>query len=119
MRAIIDFGDVCKSAFVFDLGICLIYMMVAAKVQNGDIYEITKEVLAGYQSVRNLTGIEKSVLLLSIQARASQSVIGGYYTAALEPENREYLMSECAVAEKLLHELDNQKFNQILTLLQI
>ena len=34
LRAIIDFGDVCHSLFMFDLAICLIYMMVAAKVQN-------------------------------------------------------------------------------------
>ena len=34
LRAIIDFGDVCHSPFMFDLAICLIYMMVAAKVQN-------------------------------------------------------------------------------------
>ena len=34
LKAIIDFGDVCHSLFMFDLAICLIYMMVAAKVQN-------------------------------------------------------------------------------------
>ena len=34
LRGIIDFGDVCKSRFVFDLAICIIYMMVAVIVQD-------------------------------------------------------------------------------------
>ena len=53
-KAIIDFGDVCGSAFMFDLAICLIYMMVAAKVQNGDYYNIATQVYLGYISARSL-----------------------------------------------------------------
>ena len=49
-KAIIDFGDVCGSAFMLDLAICLIYMMVAAKVQNGDYYNIATQVYLGYIS---------------------------------------------------------------------
>jgi len=110
-KAIIDFGDVCGSAFMFDLAICLIYMMVAAKVQNGDYYNIATQVYLGYISARSLSETERKGLLLAVKARAAQSVIGGYYTASIEPENREYLMSECSVAEKLLHEIVDEKFN--------
>ena len=58
-----------------------------------------------------LSETERKGLLLAVKARAAQSVIGGYYTASIEPENREYLMSECSVAEKLLHEIVDEKFN--------
>ena len=39
---------------MFDLAICLIYMMVAAKVQNGDYYNIATQVYLGYISARSL-----------------------------------------------------------------
>ena len=58
-----------------------------------------------------LSETERKGLLLAVKARAAQSVIGGYYTASIEPENREYLMSECSIAEKLLHEIVDEKFN--------
>jgi len=110
LRAIIDFGDVCHSPFMFDLAICLIYMMVAAKVQNGCMYEVLANVMKGYKSRRTLLPDEQNGLFLAVKARAAQSVIGGYYTAQLEPHNRAYLMSECSVAEAILHEIDGDKF---------
>ena len=75
------------------------------------MYKVVKQVLSGYQAERKLLAEEKTGLLLAVKARACQSVIGGYYTATLEPENREYLMSECSVAEKILHEVDESRFN--------
>lgn len=107
LKGIIDFGDVCHSRFVFDLAICIIYMMVAVIAQNpeGNFYEAASWVLKGYQEVIQLSNDELQVLFLAIKTRAAQSVIGAYYTVSIEPENREYLMSEAGQAEILLNKL--------------
>ena len=81
LKAIIDFGDVCHSLFMFDLAICLIYMMVAAKVQNvstknsthcekffkGDMYAVMQHVVSGYQAVRKLSADEGNSLFYLLQ----------------------------------------------------
>ena len=56
---------------------------------------------------------ERNVLFVAIKARAAQSVIGAYYTVSIEPENREYLMSEASKAEIILQRLakiDDEEF---------
>ena len=78
------------------------------------MYDVLTQVMTGYKSRRTMLLDERNGLFLAVKARAAQSVIGGYYTAQLEPENRAYLMSECAVAEKILHEVDGEKFNACL-----
>ena len=78
------------------------------------MYDVLTQVMTGYKSRRTMLPDERNGLFLAVKARATQSVIGGYYTAQLEPENRAYLMSECAVAEKILHEVDGEKFNACL-----
>ena len=74
------------------------------------MYEVLANVMEGYKSRRTLLPDEHNGLFLAVKARAAQSVIGGYYTAQLEPHNRAYLMSECSVAEAILHEIDGDKF---------
>ena len=51
---------------------------------------------------------------MSVKARAAQSVIGAYYTVSLEPENREYLMSEASEAETILNLMAKMEMNEFL-----
>lgn len=108
LKGIIDFGDVCHSRFIFDLGICIIYMMVAVLVQDGEnanFYDAAKWVLSGYEEVQKLSKLEMDIIFMVIKVRAAQSVIGAYFTVSIEPENREYLMSEAGKAEIILNKM--------------
>ena len=84
---------------------------------SGNFYEPASWVLSGYEDEIKLTDDERNVIFLAIKARASQSVIGAYYTVSIEPENREYLMSEASKAEVILNELckiDNAEFLKLI-----
>ena len=63
--------------------------------------------MKGYRKVIQLSDDEFEVLFLAIKTRAAMSVIAAYHTVLIEPENREYLMSEAGQAEILLNKLSN------------
>jgi len=74
--------------------------------------------LSGYQEEAKLTDEERNILFLAIKARASQSIIGAYHTVSIEPENREYLMSEASKAEIILNKMckiNNDDFFKIIS----
>ncbi|CBY42781.1 unnamed protein product, partial [Oikopleura dioica] len=108
LKGIIDFGDVCGSALVFDLSIAVLYHMVAVFTKTSSlesVYEPIRWLLSGYFKCRKLTEDEKNAVYFAVKARAAQSVLGAYHTLSTEPENREYLLSEAGPAEQLLNEM--------------
>lgn len=99
VNGVIDFGDAHYSFIIFDLAITMTYMMI----HSGSI-ETGKHVLAGYQSIKNVTDNEKCILSISIQARLCQSLVLGAYSHTLDPENQ-YLLSSQKHGWKILEEL--------------
>lgn len=108
--AIIDFGDSHKNCFVFELAICICYMIV----QSHDI-EMAKHVIEGYQEVRQLTPQEKSILKLCICARLSQSLVLGIYSFQREPDNH-YLVREHPIKWELLKKLWPMEDDEVMRL---
>jgi hydroxylysine kinase len=86
IEAIIDFGDSHKSCYIFELAICLCYIIT----WTNDIY-LVKHVIEGYQEIRQLTKQETKILKLCICARFAQSLVLGTYSYQREPNNK-YLM---------------------------
>ncbi|KAJ8683330.1 hypothetical protein QAD02_019122 [Eretmocerus hayati] len=96
IAAIIDFGDSHINCFIFELAICLSYMIVQTKS-----IESARYILEGYQNVRRLPDQEKSVLKLCVCARLSQSLVLGTYSYQKEPTNK-YLVRDHEVKWLLL-----------------
>jgi len=81
LKGIIDFGDVCGSALVFDLSIAVLYHMVAVFTKTSSlesVYEPIRWLLSGYFKCRKLTEDEKNAVYFAVKARAAQSVLGNY-----------------------------------------
>ena len=87
---VLDFGDSCFSYRVFEVAICMMYVILV-RVQQGDSYDtairVAGHVLCGYQSVYSLSQSELSLLYWSVAARFFQSIVIGLYKQSLEPEN--------------------------------
>lgn len=96
---VIDFGDTCYSLLVFELAICMTYMMLQSKdLETGGL------VLAGYNSVRLVPEKEKEILMNCVAARLCQSVVLGAYTFSLDPDN-EYLLTTQKAGWELLESI--------------
>ena len=72
---------------------------------SANFYDAAKWVLSGYEEVQKLSKLEMDIIFMVIKVRAAQSVIGAYFTVSIEPENREYLMSEAGKAEIILNKM--------------
>ncbi|XP_076631996.1 hydroxylysine kinase [Colletes latitarsis] len=86
IAAVIDFGDAHRTCLIFELAIALCYMIL----QSGDV-AMGKHVIEGYQVVRKLTDLEKSILKVTVCARICQSLVMGAYSHIHDPQN-EYLL---------------------------
>ncbi|XP_053983885.1 hydroxylysine kinase [Hylaeus volcanicus] len=86
IAAVIDFGDSHRACLIFELAIALCYMIL----QAGDL-AMGKHVVEGYQEVRKLTDLEKSILKVTVSARICQSLVMGAYSHIHDPQN-EYLL---------------------------
>ncbi|XP_043281704.1 hydroxylysine kinase [Venturia canescens] len=84
--AVIDFGDSHRACTVFDLAIAACYMII----QTRDMFA-AKYVIEGFQSVKKLINIEKSIMKICVCARLSQSLTLGAYSYMQDPQN-EYLL---------------------------
>lgn len=102
--SIIDFGDMSVSYRVFEVAICMMYMIMV-RVQQGDTHNeairIAGYVLHGYQSVYSLSQSALGLLYWSVAARFFQSIVIGKYKRSLEPENA-YLSNSCDLALDVL-----------------
>ncbi|XP_011496885.1 PREDICTED: hydroxylysine kinase [Ceratosolen solmsi marchali] len=91
IEAIIDFGDSHKSCFIFELAICLCYIII----WTNDI-DLVKHVIEGYRIVRQLAQQEREILKLCICARFAQSLVLGIYSCQREPNNKYLIRSHKA-----------------------
>ena len=98
-------GSVLSIIYCF----CLFLFIISDNFLNA-----AKWVLSGYRGIFDLTEDEKSSIFVAVKARAAQSLIGAYYTVSLEPENREYLMSEASEAETILNLMAKMEMNEFL-----
>ena len=64
---VIDFGDASYSYYVFDIAITIMYLSLEST--SIEPLRVGVHVLEGYQSVRHLTPVEKSVLKFCVAAR--------------------------------------------------
>ncbi|CAB0034633.1 unnamed protein product [Trichogramma brassicae] len=99
VEAIIDFGDSHKSCLVFELAICLCYM-----ITQYESIECAKHVIEGYRMIRQLTHQEVEILKLCVCARFAQSLVMGTYSYLKEPQNH-YLIRTHSIKWRLLKEL--------------
>ncbi|CAH0552030.1 unnamed protein product [Brassicogethes aeneus] len=97
--AILDFGDSHFSCYLYELAICITYMIL----QGGNI-DVGGYVLAGYTAVRTVPDIEYSLLKICIEGRICQSLVLGAYSALDDPSNT-YLLSTQENGWKILNEL--------------
>ncbi|XP_062411965.1 hydroxylysine kinase [Sardina pilchardus] len=88
ISGILDFGDMSRGYYVFDLAIAIMYMMI----ENPSPVEVGGHVLAGYESVVALNAAERECLFLLVLCRFSQSLVLARYSVKQQPENEEYLM---------------------------
>lgn len=84
--AVVDFGDSHRACTIFELAISSCYMII----QTLDI-SAGKYVIEGFQSIKKLTDIEKSILKICICARLAQSITLGAYSYMQDPQN-DYLL---------------------------
>lgn len=99
LEAVIDFGDSHKSCLVFELAVCLCYVLILC----GEV-EAARPVLDGYRSKRRLSPREQRVLGLCVCARLAQTLTISAYSFKNEPGNG-YLISEQDVKWRMLRHL--------------
>jgi hydroxylysine kinase len=63
IAAVLDFGDTQHSCYLFELAICICYMMLLAADSNP--LEAGGHVIAGYSMIRPLPDMEFSILKVS------------------------------------------------------
>lgn len=102
--SIIDFGDMSVSYRVFEVAICMMYVIII-RVQQGDTHNeairMAGHVLHGYQSIYSLSHSALGLLYWSVAARFFQSTVIGKYKQSLEPENV-YLSNSCDLSLDVL-----------------
>lgn len=102
--SIIDFGNVSVSYRVFEVAICMMYMIML-RVGQGDTHNeairMAGHMLHGYQSIHGLSQSGLGLLYWSVAARFFQSIVIGKYKQSLEPENV-YLSQTCDLALDVL-----------------
>ncbi|XP_042884906.1 hydroxylysine kinase-like [Penaeus japonicus] len=90
VSAIIDFGDIQESCYVFEVAITIMYLMI--EVDEMPPNDAGGHVLAGYLKHRALSEVEWSVLRECVAARFAQSLVMGAYSYEQDPGN-EYLLT--------------------------
>ncbi|CAD5124473.1 DgyrCDS12755 [Dimorphilus gyrociliatus] len=71
---VFDFGECARERLVYDLAICMFYVMIGSKRNEiKDWLKFGKHVINGYQSNRRLEELEKKVLSYCVLARFFQS----------------------------------------------
>ena len=104
IAGILDFGETSDSYRVFEVAICMAYIIMR-RVHQGDTHQeairAAGHVLRGYQSVYSLYRSELELLYLSVAARLLQTCVIGRYKQSLEPENL-YLSQTCQLGLKIL-----------------
>ncbi|MGH0149911.1 UNVERIFIED_CONTAM: hypothetical protein FKN15_023245 [Acipenser sinensis] len=88
ISGILDFGDMSYGYYVFEVAICIMYMMI----ESEEPLSVGGHVLAGYESVIPLNPEERDALFLLVLARFCQSLVMARHSITIQPTNAEYLM---------------------------
>ncbi len=91
VAGVIDFGDSVKSCTIFDLGICLAYI-ITENMSSPSAIEFVGPVIRGYHSILPLSADELDSLYYIVLARLVQSGILGLHNFKAEPWNT-YLLT--------------------------
>ncbi|PFX33702.1 hydroxylysine kinase-like [Stylophora pistillata] len=100
----IDFGDMSVSYRLFEVAICMMYMILLGVRQghsHDEAIQMAGHVLCGYQSVWSLSQSELPLLYWSVAARFFQSFVNGVYKQSLEPENA-HISDDCELIMGIL-----------------
>lgn len=94
-KSFIDFGDSIKTCTIFDLAICLCYMMVfnLKPVTCSNSVELVGPIISGYNSVLPLSEDELDCLYYLVLARCCIAGVNGEICYKAEPWNDYVLMS--------------------------
>jgi len=98
LAGIIDFGDAVFGPFIFDIGICLCYLLML----NPNPQLICNSILKAYSNHRTLSKDEIDALYYIIGARLFMSVAHSSKAKALETDT-DYILGSEASAWNLLH----------------
>lgn len=92
---LIDYGDCLYSCTIFDLGICLAYMMFENlnPVHCSSTVEFVGPLIHGYNSILPLDPDEFDSLYYLVLARCVQSAVMGEYSFKAEPWNAYLIIS--------------------------
>ena len=98
---IIDFENAHEGPLIFDLTICMAYMMTNTD-QDFDKLAISKAVLKKYQKSFRLTEEEKDVIFWGVLARLITSYVMSFYFLSKSPANIEYLQLQSSKCPKII-----------------
>lgn len=98
IRALLDFGDAHYSPYLFELAICICYMLIHSK----DI-SYGRDIINGYTKRRKLTDNEERLLKLCVCARLCQSLVLGLHSYKVY--KTKYVLSSHQVGWDILRKL--------------
>lgn len=90
VAGLLDFGDSCCNPAVCELAICLAYQMMG----QPDPWAVASQVIAGYESVRPLSGNEKAVLEPLVCGRLAVSLAVATERRGIDADNSNWFVSE-------------------------
>jgi len=84
VAGIIDFGDIHRNYYVFELAIAICYTMIDCKTM--DVLDAPGHLLAGYNHWRTIPDKEFQLLKSCIGGRLCQSLVMGAYSYSQHPD---------------------------------
>lgn len=110
VSGILDFSLLKNGCFVYELAISIAYFML----ENPSPLDAGGAVVAGWESVMDLTKEEKDSLFLLVLGRLCQSLVLGRYNAQKYPDNKYLLKTTKGGAELLtmLRKVGNEEVQQ-------
>ncbi|XP_078483913.1 hydroxylysine kinase-like [Ciona intestinalis] len=109
---VIDFELICRSYIVFELSICVAYIMITAVQYNGDPILMAQIAIRSYEKLLPLNTTERNFLSIAICARLATSYLSANYQATIQPQNVEYLFAQAGKCPQLLHVLHKRRINR-------
>ncbi|HEY6497696.1 MAG TPA: phosphotransferase [Trebonia sp.] len=90
VKGVIDFGDVVRTAVVFDIAVAMANLLCTGP---GGAWDRPSQFLDGYLRVRPVVEAELAVLAVSAQARLLLRALMAQWRAVEDPGRRDYLLS--------------------------
>lgn len=112
IKALLDFGDAHYSPYLFELAICICYMLIHSK----DI-SYGQHIINGYRKRRKLTADEERLIKICVCARLCQSLVLGLHSHKIY--KNKYVLSTQQVGWELLRKLDEVDELQLRKLWQL